>query len=39
MPRAQIKDEQTYQKLRDEGESKEKSASGPGRSELGAVRL
>jgi hypothetical protein len=26
MPRAQIKDEQTYQKLRDEGESKEKSA-------------
>lgn len=26
MPRAQIKDEKTYQKLRDEGESKEKSA-------------
>ena len=26
MPRAQIKDEQTYQKLRDAGESKEKSA-------------
>ena len=26
MPRAQIKDEKTYRKLRDEGESKEKSA-------------
>jgi hypothetical protein len=26
MPRAQIKDEKTYQKLRDEGESKEKAA-------------
>ena len=26
MPRAQIKDEKTYQKLRDGGESKEKSA-------------
>ena len=26
MPRAQIKDEETYQKLRDEGESKSKSA-------------
>ena len=26
MPRAQIKDEKTYQKLRDQGESKEKSA-------------
>jgi hypothetical protein len=26
MPRAQIKDEKTYQKLREEGESKEKSA-------------
>jgi hypothetical protein len=26
MPRAQIKDEETYQKLRDRGESKEKSA-------------
>lgn len=26
MPRAQIKDEKTYQKLRDEGESKNKSA-------------
>ena len=26
MPRAQIKDEQTYQKLRDKGESKEKAA-------------
>lgn len=26
MPRAQIKDEKTYQKLRDKGESKEKSA-------------
>jgi hypothetical protein len=26
MPRAQIKDEKTYQKLRDEGQSKEKSA-------------
>ena len=26
MPKAQIKDEKTYQKLRDEGESKEKSA-------------
>jgi hypothetical protein len=26
MPRARIKDEKTYQKLRDEGESKEKSA-------------
>ena len=26
MPRAQIKDEKMYQKLRDEGESKEKSA-------------
>jgi hypothetical protein len=26
MPRAQIKDEKTYQKLRDRGESKEKSA-------------
>ncbi len=26
MPRAQIKDEKTYHKLRDQGESKEKSA-------------
>jgi len=26
MPRAQIKDEKTYQRLRDKGESKEKSA-------------
>ena len=26
MPRAQIKDEKTYQKLRDQGESKEKAA-------------
>lgn len=26
MPRAQIKDEKTYQKLREKGESKEKSA-------------
>lgn len=26
MPRSQIKDEQTYQKLRERGESKEKSA-------------
>ena len=26
MPRAQIKDEKMYQKLRDEGESKNKSA-------------
>lgn len=26
MPRSQIKDEKTYQKLRDRGESKEKSA-------------
>lgn len=26
MPRAQIKDEKTYQKLRDRGESKQKSA-------------
>jgi hypothetical protein len=26
MPRAQIKDEKTYQELRDRGESKEKSA-------------
>jgi hypothetical protein len=26
MPRGQIKDEKTYQKLRDQGESKEKSA-------------
>ena len=26
MPRAQIKDEKTYQKLRDKGESKEKAA-------------
>jgi len=26
MPSAQIKDEKTYQKLRDQGESKEKSA-------------
>ena len=26
MPRAQIKDEKTYQELRDKGESKEKSA-------------
>jgi hypothetical protein len=26
MPRAQIKDEKTYRKLRDQGESKEKSA-------------
>jgi Rho termination factor, N-terminal domain len=26
MPRAQIKDEKTYQKLREQGESKEKSA-------------
>jgi hypothetical protein len=26
MPRAQVKDEKTYRKLRDQGESKEKSA-------------
>jgi hypothetical protein len=41
MPRAQIKDEKTYQKLRDQGESKEKSArianaaAGSSRSEVG----
>jgi hypothetical protein len=41
MPRAQIKDEKTYQKLRDEGESKEKSArianaaAGSSRSKVG----
>jgi hypothetical protein len=41
MPRAQIKDEKTYQKLRDEGESKEKSArianaaAGSSRSRIG----
>ncbi len=41
MPRAQIKDEKTYRKLRDEGESKEKSArianaaAGSSRSKVG----
>ena len=41
MPRAQIKDEKTYQKLRDSGESKEKSArianaaAGSSRSKVG----
>jgi hypothetical protein len=41
MPRAQIKDERTYQKLRDQGESKEKSArianaaAGSSRSKVG----
>jgi hypothetical protein len=41
MPRAQIKDEKTYQKLRDRGESKEKSArianaaAGSSRSKVG----
>jgi hypothetical protein len=41
MPRAQIKDEKTYQKLRDRGESKEKSArianaaAGSSRSQVG----
>jgi thiamine pyrophosphate-dependent acetolactate synthase large subunit-like protein len=41
MPRAQIKDEKTYQKLRDEGESTEKSArianaaAGSSRSKVG----
>jgi hypothetical protein len=41
MPRAQIKDEKTYQKLRGQGESKEKSArianaaAGSSRSNLG----
>jgi hypothetical protein len=41
MPRAQIKDEKTYQKLRDQGESKEKSArianasAGSSRSKVG----
>ena len=29
MPRAQIKDEKQYQKLREQGESKEKSAGSP----------
>jgi hypothetical protein len=42
MPRAQIKDEKTYQKLREHGESKEKAArianasAGSSRSEVGA---
>lgn len=42
MPRAQIKDEKTYQKLRSEGESMEKSArianaaAGSSRSKVGA---
>jgi hypothetical protein len=41
MPRAQIKDEKTYQKLRDRGESKEKAArianasAGQGKKEVG----
>ena len=41
MPRAQIKDEKTYQKLRDRGESKEKAArianaaAGSSRSKVG----
>jgi hypothetical protein len=41
MPRAQIKDEKTYQKLRDRGESQEKSAriansaAGSSRSKVG----
>ena len=41
MPRAQIKDEKTYQKLREQGESKEKSArianaaAGSSRSKVG----
>ena len=41
MPRAQIKDEKTYQKLRGQGESKEKSAriadaaAGSSRSKVG----
>lgn len=41
MPRAQIKDEKTYQELRDKGESKEKSArianaaAGSSRSQVG----
>lgn len=41
MPRAQIKDEKTYQKLRDQGESKEKAArianaaAGSSRSKVG----
>ena len=41
MPRAQIKDEKMYQKLRDQGESKEKSArianaaAGSSRSKVG----
>ena len=41
MPRAQVKDEKTYQKLRDRGESKEKSArianaaAGSSRSKVG----
>ncbi|HWG64973.1 MAG TPA: Rho termination factor [Streptosporangiaceae bacterium] len=42
MPRSQIKDEKTYQKLRERGESKEKSArianaaAGSSRSQVGA---
>jgi len=42
MPRAQIKDEKQYQKLREQGESKEKSArianasAGRGRSKVAA---
>lgn len=42
MPRAQIKDEKQYQKLREQGESKEKAArianasAGRGRSKVGA---
>ncbi|MEU8803743.1 Rho termination factor [Spirillospora sp. NPDC048819] len=41
MPRSQIKDEKTYQKLRDRGESKEKAArianasAGQGRKKVG----
>ena len=41
MPRAQIKDEKTYQKLRDQGESKNKAArianaaAGSSRSKVG----
>ncbi|TDD72810.1 Rho termination factor [Actinomadura darangshiensis] len=41
MPRAQIKDEKTYQKIRDKGESKEKAArianaaAGQGRKKVG----
>ena len=41
MPRAQVKDEKTYQKLRDRGQSKEKSArianaaAGSSRSKVG----